>query len=133
MQGVVILGHSTGCQDAVRYGFKYFGSGREHIPQLLGLILQAPVSDQEYLKDKSSTARLLANAKEMVAEGHGEEIVGRAWDLGGTPVTARRFIALAERGGDDDMFSSYFSDQELQVGWFCLRVVATRFCRDRQG
>ena len=122
-QGIVVLGHSTGCQDAVRYASRFGGSGKEHIPQLLGLVLQAPVSDQEYLQGHDATPRLLAKAKAMVEEGRGEDIVGRNSGLGSTPITARRFMALAERGGDDDMFSTYYSDEELAV----------RYCNRRFG
>ena len=117
------MGHSTGCQDAVRYASRFGGSGKEHIPQLLGLVLQAPVSDQEYLQGHDATPRLLAKAKAMVEEGRGEDIVGRNSGLGSTPITARRFMALAERGGDDDMFSTYYSDEELAV----------RYCNRRFG
>ncbi len=41
MQGIVLMGHSTGCQDAVRFVDKF--SNQEH-PLLLGIVLQAPVS-----------------------------------------------------------------------------------------
>lgn len=42
MQGVVIMGHSTGCQDTVRYVQKNY-SVDPAAPPLLGVILQAPV------------------------------------------------------------------------------------------
>lgn len=52
----------------------------------------------------------------MVSEGAGEEILFRDYEGGeGTPVCARRFLALAEKGGEDDMFSSDFSDEQLQA------------------
>jgi hypothetical protein len=37
------------------------------------------------------------------------------------PLTAARFLALATRLGDDDMFSSDLSDAELQVGRWGVR------------
>lgn len=40
-QGVVIMGHSTGCQSAVRYVQRY-GADRS-AARLLGVVLQAPV------------------------------------------------------------------------------------------
>ena len=49
------------------------------------------------------------------------------WEL---PVCARRFASLASKHGDDDMFSSDFTDQELQVT--CLSVetsVVAMHCR----
>lgn len=36
-------------------------------------------------------------------------------DDDGTPLTARRFASLAGSGGDDDMFSDSFTEQQLQV------------------
>ncbi len=41
LQALVIMGHSTGCQDAVRYAARY-GRSAEAAP-VLGYILQAPV------------------------------------------------------------------------------------------
>lgn len=54
----------------------------------------------------------------MVAEGRGEEIVCRmpAHILAErTPMCADRLVALACKGGDDDMFSSDLTDEELKV------------------
>ena len=48
----------------------------------------------------------------MVKHGQGEDILFRD---AGVPVCARRFLALASRGGDDDMFSSDFTDQDFKV------------------
>ena len=41
VQGLIIMGHSTGCQDTVRYATR-FGKSGETSP-VLGYILQAPV------------------------------------------------------------------------------------------
>ncbi|KAL6771990.1 hypothetical protein ACKKBG_A28550 [Auxenochlorella protothecoides x Auxenochlorella symbiontica] len=112
-EGVAILGHSTGCQDAVRYASLYAG-GKDGAPPLMGLVLQAPVSDREFLGKQQSTAALAQRAQRMVEEGRGEDLLGRADALGGTPITARRFVALACGGGDDDMFSSDLSDAQLR-------------------
>ena len=40
-QGVVIMGHSTGCQSAVRYVQRY--AADRSAARLLGVVLQAPV------------------------------------------------------------------------------------------
>ena len=40
-QGVVLIGHSTGCQDAVRYVARHRDAA--DAARLLGVILQAPV------------------------------------------------------------------------------------------
>ncbi len=59
---------------------------------------------------------LTAEAQAMVAAGRGGEVLLRADALDGAPVCAARWVALAARGGDDDMFSSDFTDTELRVG-----------------
>ncbi|GMH32540.1 hypothetical protein BSKO_00374 [Bryopsis sp. KO-2023] len=52
----------------------------------------------------------------MVSQGKGEEIVMRDFITipAGAPICARRFLDLFKRGGDDDMFSSYFTEKEMQ-------------------
>ncbi|KAL3154069.1 hypothetical protein ABBQ32_013610 [Trebouxia sp. C0010 RCD-2024] len=72
------------------------------------------VSDREYQAGKSTTSERLAVAEQMVQDGQGEDILFRDDDPVGTPVCARRFVSLASKHGDDDMFSSDFTDQELQ-------------------
>lgn len=73
------------------------------------------VSDREYQTGKSTTRDRLATAEQMMRDGKGEDILFRDDDPVGTPVCARRFASLASKHGDDDMFSSDFTDQELQV------------------
>mgnify|MGYP001811010158 CR=1 FL=1 len=74
-QGVVILGHSTGCQDAVRYCQRHRASA--DAAPLLGAVLQAPVSDVEWFATNPPTAERLALARAMVEQGKGEEIAFR--------------------------------------------------------
>lgn len=45
-------------------------------------------------------------------------------DDDGTPVTARRFLAVAKSGGDDDYFSFSFSHDARQVGGLSVILVA---------
>lgn len=116
--GVIILGHSTGCQDAVRYATRYGshrgvqtaasgeGSDSVHGPgtasspagacdelaPLVGVALQAPVSDREAFAHLApALMQALPRASEMVAAGRGRDIVER-WGGGGsgTPVCADR-------------------------------------------
>ena len=45
------------------------------------------------------------------------------------PMTARRLLAMTEHGGDDDMWSSDFTDAELQVQMpIALRCLRTCAC-----
>lgn len=124
VQGVVLVGHSTGCQDAVRYCQRYRGASGTAAPApaaaadaaaapLLGVVLQAPVSDVEWLATQPDTAARLAAARRLAADGRGEEIAFRAFDVDGAPMTARRWLSLAEPGGDDDMFSRALTDDQL--------------------
>eukprot|EP00877_Chromochloris_zofingiensis_P007835 jgi/Chrzof1/3304/Cz12g20080.t1 len=115
-QGMLLMGHSTGCQDAVRYAQRH-GTTVQDCAPLLGVILQAPVSDVEYLSRFPALADLVQPAQHMVAEGKGEDILFRATDLDGAPMTARRFLSLYCNGGDDDMFSQHFTDEDLRVGF----------------
>jgi len=119
---VALLGHSTGCQDVVRY----LAVGK-YTALVRAVILQAPVSDREALPLTSSgpsseleaslrTFRGIATA--MIAEGRGNEVMPRAAsDLLGPPhaVTAYRFDSLTGRMTDDDMFSSDLTDSELRA------------------
>lgn len=100
---VVMMGHSTGCQDTITL----LRGGA----QVSGAILQAPVSDREYLATLPETAGLLELAERMVAAGQGEAWMPR--QAGGTATTASRFLSLAGAGGDDDLFSSDLSDAQL--------------------
>eukprot|EP00803_Ostreobium_quekettii_P001668 evm.model.scf_2612.2 EVM.evm.TU.scf_2612.2 scf_2612:17594-20865(-) len=111
--GIVLVGHSTGCQDVVRFVQSY-GSDKS-MPPLLGTVLMAPISDQEELAMHPDLKLYEDKAKQMVADGQGNEILFRNYVTDdGTPTTARRFASLSSRGGDDDMFSSYFSSNELK-------------------
>ena len=48
MQAVVLLGHSTGCQDAVKYVKVSLPNAKDAAP-LAGVVLQAPVSSTAFL------------------------------------------------------------------------------------
>jgi len=73
------------------------------------------VSDREYQSGKATNAGRLKTAEQMVKDGHGGDILFRDDDPVGTPVCASRFVSLAGKHGDDDMFSSDFTDKELEV------------------
>jgi len=78
------------------------------------------VSDREAFTlnqtpDDVKEERLVA-AQLMVSTGEGEEILYRDPQMQGAPVCARRYVSLVAKGGDDDMFSSDFTDSELGVG-----------------
>eukprot|EP00884_Botryococcus_braunii_P007550 jgi/Botrbrau1/16797/Bobra.150_2s0026.1 len=105
---VVLMGHSTGCQDVIRLCRRLLEGGMETVPLVSAL----------------------AEAEKMIREGRGDDILLRYHAFDGAPVTATRFHSLVARKGDDDMFSSDFGDWELTalLGWArkwpCLVVVS---------
>ncbi|GAB4820752.1 hypothetical protein N2152v2_007798 [Parachlorella kessleri] len=123
MQGFVIIGHSTGCQDALRYSERYRSD--VDAASLLGVVLQAPVSDREWLATQPDTAARLSKAADMIQTGQGEETCFRAHDVDGAAVTARRWQALASEGGDDDYFSSDLNDDQLKARLFGVSGLPT--------
>ncbi|KAF9167899.1 hypothetical protein DFQ26_002647 [Actinomortierella ambigua] len=104
-----LLGHSTGCQDAIYYALhgKY--------PHLVdGLILQGPVSDREYMASTMDNySKYLTLAQAMIQDGRGQELLPRDADV--APMSAYRFNSLGSVGGDDDMFSSDTPAETLQA------------------
>ncbi|EFJ22803.1 hypothetical protein SELMODRAFT_89905 [Selaginella moellendorffii] len=108
--GVVLLGHSTGCQDIVYY----LREGGICMKAVRGAILQAPVSDREYRATLPGTAAMIDLADEMIKEGRELDLMPRGAEPA-APITAHRFRSLAGYMGDDDMFSSDLSDEQLRV------------------
>ncbi|KAI4317747.1 hypothetical protein L6164_025592 [Bauhinia variegata] len=109
-EGVVLLGHSTGCQDIVHYMRTNSACSRA----VRSAILQAPVSDREYRATLPQTASLIDLAAKMISEGRGSELMPREADLS-SPITANRYQSLCAYNGDDDLFSSDLSDDQLRM------------------
>lgn len=125
---VVLLGHSTGCQDAVMYARIYGEDGKGH-PLLKGVILQGPVSDREFLKgymDDVKYEHVMKLSKDMMERGQGEDVafVFREWNTT-VPICARRWLSLADVGGEDDMFSSDFTNEDLAEHLKSLEKIET--------
>lgn len=115
---IVLLGHSTGCQDVMEY---LVGPGHETYAPIDGGILQAPVSDREAIvatMDPEVYKGSCEFAQKMVDAGDGDEIlpskVTESFFPG--PISARRWLSLASpnHDGDDDYFSSDLSDEQLK-------------------
>nr|XP_029122676.1 UPF0613 protein PB24D3.06c isoform X2 [Elaeis guineensis] len=109
-EGVVLLGHSTGCQDIVHYMHTNFACSRA----VRGVILQAPVSDREYRATLPETAVMIDLAAKMISEGRGMELMPREANPD-APITAYRYHSLCAYMGDDDMFSSDLSEDQLRL------------------
>lgn len=118
----IILGHSTGCQDAVMY-MRKFARGRGF--DVTGVVLQGPVSDREFLHGfLPDTAERIRLCRAMVEKGKAEDIAFVFREFGDmVPVTARRFLSLADVGGEDDCFSS--KDLDLEEALRSLRGTPT--------
>ena len=122
----VVLGHSTGAQDAVA------AASLPDCP-IHGIILQGGVSDREamLMESEGDTRRWLAAAADMVAQGHGDRLLpAEAYDA---PVTASRYASLAGRMTADDMFSSDLSEEELarQLGHVAVPTLVLYSERDQ--
>jgi alpha-beta hydrolase superfamily lysophospholipase len=112
---LVIMGHSTGCQDCMQY---LTGTGADKRPHVDGAVLQAPVSDREALTAELPEAFLHeANqlALKMCREKKDKDIIPNKFTgpvFGRTAVSARRWVDIASPGPDhrgaDDFFSSDF-------------------------
>jgi len=102
------VGHSTGCQNSVHF-MKY---GEKDLMERVKVVaLQAPVSDRESAMKGSKYQEHIEHAKSLEASGQEEEMMPRSafW----APITAARFLSLQDVGGDDDFFSSDFTDEQL--------------------
>lgn len=108
--GVVLLGHSTGCQDIVHYMRTNAACSRA----VRGAILQAPVSDREYLATLPETASMIDLASKMISEGKSSDLMPREANPH-APITAYRYHSLCAYMGDDDMFSSDLTDDQLRM------------------
>ncbi|RCK57834.1 hypothetical protein Cantr_06291 [Candida viswanathii] len=119
-QKVVIFGHSTGCQDVIRYLTKaLYQEGLPESAQVQGGILQAPVSDQEAFRqgrDQKKFQELVQKVHdEYISQGRGKEILPEEYRriAFNVPITAYRFYSLAGERGDDDYFSSYLDEKDF--------------------
>ncbi|KAI5459859.1 hypothetical protein BGZ63DRAFT_415318 [Mariannaea sp. PMI_226] len=113
---IVLMGHSTGCQDCMEYT-NYEKHGNEPVD---GFILQGCVSDRETLDlIMSDPEPSLALAAKMIAEGKADHMMPKDMlpDVLGAPISAYRFQSLAAKGGDDDYFSQDLDDETVKKFW----------------
>tara|TARA_R110002003_G_scaffold171_8_gene13942 strand:+ start:35168 stop:36121 length:954 start_codon:yes stop_codon:yes gene_type:complete len=118
---VVLMGHSTGCQDIMEY---LVGPDAKSRPPVDGAILQGGVSDREAWEDmlktgeeKAAFREIVERAKKMCEEGDERGIVNvkgnMVAEVLGAPMSAYRTYSLLARGGDDDYFSSDLGDEHF--------------------
>lgn len=104
---IALLGHSTGAQDSVY--FLRHSTMREHVG---AVILQGAVGDRDIIHSNPAQLEMLEEAKKLREVGK-EEAFLRSF-LYDAPVTASRFLSLAERLSDEDMFSVDLTEDELR-------------------
>lgn len=109
---IILLGHSTGCQDVLHY---LISAGNR--PDIDGGILQAPVSDREWMASvlpPNIYDAYVGIAREYIEDGRGDDVLpsnitGKLFQV---PISANRWLSLASPGpdhaGQDDYFSSDF-------------------------
>lgn len=128
---VVLIGHSTGCQDAVMF-FSRFGATAEG-RAVDSVILHGPVSDREFMMSSGVVgSATMKEVEDMVGGSNGHGIVpGWRYD-GKVPMTADRLWSLCgAKMTDDDMFSNDLTDSEMISRLKVLsnvRRVAVVFC-----
>lgn len=95
---VVLIGHSTGCQDILLFLDR-------HPARVRGAILQGPVSDVEacasFRNSPAEHQKIMDRARDA----------GRLFLHGGKLWLAERFLSLFEQHGREDLFSSYLGDE----------------------
>lgn len=115
---IVLLGHSTGCQDVLHYLIS-----ADNPPGIDGGILQAPVSDREFMDFFLSPSILdgcVNMAREYIEDGRGDDVlpIKMTGNLFQTPISANRWLSLASPGpdhaGQDDYFSSDFDIERMR-------------------
>lgn len=126
---IVLMGHSTGCQDVLHYLCSPIRPGHTR-PPIQGAILQAPVSDREGLQNAiGEQPRLKAIYDDCIqycasAKDKDAMVLPQTWSTelgwGSSAVSVARFESLAspqspEQPGKDDLFSSDLSEERLNT------------------
>ena len=106
-QRIVFLGHSTGGQDAM-----YFMRYSPAADMVCAVVLQAAVSDRDYIAITPELSAMEEEARELVSKGKEGQIMVQRFE--GDPITASRYLSLAGRLTSDDMFSVDLTEEELR-------------------
>ncbi|KAI7959737.1 hypothetical protein MJO29_004805 [Puccinia striiformis f. sp. tritici] len=114
----ILLGHSTGCQDIIQlFKTQTDSSNSNSLDGILAIILQAPVSDREYIVEtlgEETYDKSLQEAQKLVEAGQGNAAVPSEYsDMfsgGRCAISATRWLSLAKPLQDhpegEDFFSS---------------------------
>lgn len=145
---VVIMGHSTGCQDCLHYacsavttttttttpdsdhGLPDADGKKAQRQKVDAIILQAPVSDREAIAMDGDASKIgAANelARHWLQTDRGEDCLPAsltATMFGNCPITARRWLSLTspDKNGEDDYFSSDLPEARLRQSFGNVEV-----------
>lgn len=123
---IILMGHSTGCQDTIHYITKLLKDSKNPQIHLDGGILQAPVSDSEAAAQDISPKELsdyLHLASDLINQGKGDQLMHEeAQKLFDSPINAYRFHSLASNRGDDDYFSTYLNEDDFKQSFGLIDV-----------
>ncbi|PFH33374.1 hypothetical protein BESB_085730 [Besnoitia besnoiti] len=112
MKKVVMAGHSTGAQDIVSY-LRHVNASQDPQSKIDGAILLSAISDREAfsLLSGATTKHLVEEAMRLVEKGEPDGVLPER--VMGCHFTAKRLLSLTQRLGDDDMFSTDLTEEEL--------------------
>jgi len=130
LESIALCGHSTGCQDIVT-----FVRCSKHARLVQCAILQGPVSDRDYLSSLPEFHHWLNRAETAAATGHGSQLLDADYRKHNTlipaPITVDRFLSLASRGSQEDIFSQDLTDSELVAIYRHMAVPTLLCCSER--
>ncbi|KAI1432333.1 hypothetical protein GGR50DRAFT_613471 [Xylaria sp. CBS 124048] len=115
---VVLMGHSTGCQDCMEYA-----APAHDVPNVDGYILQAPACDRDAFALDMGREKLdksLEVAKQLIDAGRRDERMPMALlpeTMQDTPMSVWRWYALGASDGEDNYFSPDLSDDTATPYW----------------
>ncbi|KAI0532892.1 hypothetical protein GGR58DRAFT_146495 [Xylaria digitata] len=115
---VILMGHSTGCQDCL----EYTAPAHDTSP-VDGYILQAPVCDRDAIALEMGYDQLeesVKAAKELIDTGKSHErmtLTKLPEFMKDTPISAWRWYALVAADGEDNYFSPELRDEVAASYW----------------
>lgn len=112
MKKVVLVGHSTGAQDIISY-LRHVKGNSSPESKIDGAIFISGVSDREAfsLLNCVTGKHLIDEAMQLVEKGEPDGVLRER--VMGCHFTAKRLLSLTQRLGEDDMFSTDLTEEEL--------------------
>lgn len=119
---VVLIGHSTGCQDIMEYFTKFEGYTQKETNgdyAIDGAVLQAPVSDRECIAMSLDLDKQIRLTEEYVEKNSpGDYSINLPTSLTentfSAPISAERWLSFISVKGKDDYFSTDLDDDYLR-------------------